>query len=245
MKKLFSVLVLTLAANFAVLIGAGAWMVQSGRLDRDKALAVKNILFPPPDNAPGAEATTQPADAPTTRPLAALEALLAEHAGRPPGEQVQFIRQAFDAKMAELDRRQRELGDLARQIDLAKDQVERDRASLNKSAEALRQQQEQAEKLAGDKGFQDSLALYTSMPAKQAKTVFMTLDDQTVMNYLQAMQPRQASKIIREFKTPDELSRIQRVLEQMRQADEAQPPAPGPPGKTAPGPAVPQTAAAN
>jgi hypothetical protein len=30
------------------------------------------------------------------------------------------------------------------------------------------------------------------------------------------MQPRQASRIIKEFKTPDETARIQRVLEKMR-----------------------------
>jgi Mg/Co/Ni transporter MgtE len=75
------------------------------------------------------------------------------------------------------------------------------------------------QKLAQDKGFQDSLQLYNSMPAKQVKAVFMGLDDETVVNYLQSMQPRRASMIIKEFKTPDELSRIARVLEIMRQSE--------------------------
>jgi hypothetical protein len=63
------------------------------------------------------------------------------------------------------------------------------------------------------------------MPAKQVKTVFMTLDDETVRNYLRAMQPRQASKIIKEFKTPEETARVQRVMEQMRLAEPVAAPA--------------------
>jgi hypothetical protein len=39
-----------------------------------------------------------------------------------------------------------------------------------------------------------------------------------VQHYLEAMDPRDATKIIKEFKTPDELSRIQTVLERMRTA---------------------------
>lgn len=220
MKKLFNVLVLVLAVNFLAVAGGAGWLYQSGRLDQDKVHAVKEIVFPPPANAPGAEATTQPADGDPARahPMLKLEELLAQHAGRPPGEQVEFIQNAFDAQMAQLDRKQRELNDLARQVEIAKQQAARDRGVLAKDQTALSDREKLAIKLASDKGFQDSLKLYTSMPAKQVKTVFMTLDDETVRNYLQAMQPRQATKIIKEFKSPDETARVQRVLEQMRLA---------------------------
>ena len=56
------------------------------------------------------------------------------------------------------------------------------------------------------------------MPPKQVKQIFATLDDQTVVNFLQAMEPRTAAKIIKEFKTDDEVARMQKVLEKMRQA---------------------------
>src|SRR5439155_15931204 len=74
------------------------------------------------------------------------------------------------------------------------------------------------DRLANDKGFQDSLARYQAMPGKQVKQIFMTLDDDTVMNYLQTMEPRAAARIIKEFKAPDEVQRIQKVLEKMRVA---------------------------
>jgi hypothetical protein len=54
------------------------------------------------------------------------------------------------------------------------------------------------------------------MPPKQVKQIFMTMDDETVQRYLQAMEPRGATKIVREFKAPDETQRIQRVLDKMR-----------------------------
>lgn len=222
MKKLLNVIALTLAMNFLAIAGGVAWLYQSGQIDREKITAIKQIVFPPPDNAQGAEATTQPgdADSATTRPMLQLEELLAQHAGHAPGEQVEFIQNAFDAQMAELDRTRRELNDLARQVELARQQAMRDRLALTRETSELADREALAAKLAADEGFQDSLKLYTSMQAKQVKTVFMTLDDETVRNYLQAMQPRQATKIIREFKTPDEMKRIETVMEKMRLAEE-------------------------
>jgi hypothetical protein len=134
---------------------------------------------------------------------------------------VEFIQRSFDAQMALLDRRQRELADLQRQVDLSKQQMERDRAALEKSRTELATRQQQATKLATDKGFQDSLALYNTMPSKQVKTIFMTLDDAAMKQYLEAMQPRSAARIIKEFKTPEEVARIQKVMESMRLAQQA------------------------
>src|SRR5688572_9480400 len=214
MKKLINVIVMVLAINFLAVAGGGVYLHQAGRLDKEKVHAIGQILFPPPKPA---EPTTQPSerDGATTQPILRLEQLLAQHAGRPAGEQVEYIQRSFDAQMAQLDRRHRELGDLQRQIDLAKQQMERDRAMLGKSQTELVAKQDEAARLATDKGFQDSLALYNSMPSKQVKAIFLTLDDASVVRYLQNMQPRIASRIIKEFKTPDEVRRIKGILEQM------------------------------
>ena len=214
MKKLFQVIILTLAVNFLALAGGVGWLYRSGHLDRARALEVKKILFPPPP--PAEDPTTQPSDA-TTQPSLRLDELLAKASGRPAGEQVEFIQQTFDAQTAQLDRRERELADLQRQVELAKQQAARDRAKLEQQQKDLTARQAQAATLATDKGFQDSLQLYTTMPAKQVKQVFMTLGDDVVQRYLEAMEPRTAAKIIREFKLPEEVDRIQRVLERMRQ----------------------------
>ncbi|HMB96630.1 MAG TPA: hypothetical protein VKK61_11370, partial [Tepidisphaeraceae bacterium] len=163
-------------------------------------------------------ATTQPSEQPTTQPIMRLDELLAKATGRGASEQVEFIQHAFDAQMAILDRRQREMVDLQRQVDLSREQMTKDRALLAQQKQALDAREQESNRLANDKGFQDSLSLYNTMPAKQVKTIFMGLNDQTIRNYLEAMQPRTAAKIIKEFKSPEETDRIQKIMEQMRLA---------------------------
>ena len=46
----------------------------------------------------------------------------------------------------------------------------------------------------------------------------LRLPDDIVQRYLEAMDVGTATKIIKEFKTPDETSFIQRVLERIRQS---------------------------
>ncbi len=103
-----------------------------------------------------------------------------------------------------------------------------DRGKLQQQQQNLTANQQEQTKLASDKGFQDSLELYTTMPPAQVKKIFMTLDDSAVQRYLEAMEPKPATKIIKEFKSPEELVRIQKILERMRletpTADVAAPP---------------------
>jgi flagellar motility protein MotE (MotC chaperone) len=212
-KKLFFVLILTLALNFLALSGGVAYLFQTGKLDKAKIAKLREVVFPPP----GSGSTTQPsATAASPQPLN-IENLLDKHSGSVI-EQVNFIRRTVDAQMLELDRRQRELADLKRQVDLANQKLAADRTALEKREKDLTDREQQAQKLQSDTGFQNSLAIYNAMPAKQVKSIFMTLSEATVQNFLTAMDARTASKIIKEFKTPDETAFIERVLERIRQA---------------------------
>ena len=219
MKRIWDVLVLTLALNFLVVAGSAGWLYQSGRLDRDRVAKLKEMLFPPP--SPAAPATQPSAVEPTTQPTFSLESLLAKQANLTAGQQVDFIRQSFDARMAQLEQKTRELSDLKAQIDLAQSKLSADRTALDAERKQLTDDQEQARKLAEDQGFQDSLNLYNAMPPRQAKAVFMTLGDDVVRQYLEAMPKRTAARIIGEFKAPDELDRIHRILERMRTGEPA------------------------
>src|SRR5205085_10922155 len=113
------------ALNCLAIAGLAGWLVQSKKLDRSKAHEIKAILFPTESAAPA----TQPSTQPTTQPTLRLEELLAHASGRNAAEQVEFIQHTFDAQMAQLERKQIELSNLQRQIDLAKDQAARDRAT--------------------------------------------------------------------------------------------------------------------
>lgn len=216
MRKILDVITWSLALNCLLIVGAVGFLAASGKLTRQNITAIKDVLF----KAPVTQPTTQPAeeeDSPTTQPALRLEELLSRQSGRSVSEQVEFIQSSFDAQMAQLDRRARELADLQKQVDLANQKLVQDRAELNAEKAQVAAQSDQAAKLANDKGFQDSLLLFNTMPAKSVKQIFATMDDATVVAYLQTMQPRTAAKIIKEFKSPEELARIQRVMDMMRQ----------------------------
>jgi hypothetical protein len=236
MKQLLNILVLTLALNFVLAVGGIAWLWRTGKLDEQKVKAIREMVVSPPksvlEKLGDAEAT-----GPATRPVGKLDELLAKVSNRPAAEQVELMQRSFDVQMAQLDRRQREVADLQRRVDQDKDRLAGERADLEKLRAKLTAEQQQASKQATDKGFQDSLQLYNTMTSKQVKTVFMTLDDRVITQYLQAMQPRTAAKIIKEFKSAEELERIQRVLEKIRQSQNQSAPttpvAPGAPARGA------------
>lgn len=221
MKQLWNILVLTLAVNFLLVAGGVGYLVYDQRLNADTVAEIRQLLYPPP---PPPEVPSDPVPKTPAEPTLILDDLLAEYTGFSSVEKVEQVQHAFDAQLAQLERRQQELRDLQLQVDLAKRQLAADRQALAKAEEALRLEQDEQLRLQNDQGFQDSLALYQSMRSRQVKEVFMGLDDATIIRYLQAMQPRNAARIVKEFKTPDEISRIQRILEQMRQADSTEDP---------------------
>jgi flagellar motility protein MotE (MotC chaperone) len=212
-KRLLNVIVLALALNFLLLAGGVGWLRSSGHLDRSRANAIKLILFPATTQSSGTAANTAQ---PTTRPMARLEALLDREAGKSGIEQVQDIQNSVDEQSALIERSRRELDSLRTQVELAREDLESKQQAIDQRTQELSAREEEAQRLAADKGFQDSLALYQAMPAAKVKQIFLGLDDATIVNYLQAMQPRNAAKILKEFKSPDETARIQRVLEKMR-----------------------------
>jgi BMFP domain-containing protein YqiC len=218
MKKFLNVLSLTLAINFVIVAGFVAWLSHDGRLDRARITAIKDILFPsPPPEVP----TSQPVTDQLAEPTMKLEELLAKTAGRPAAEQLEYIRKSFDSQMAQLDRAHRELLDLNQQVEQARAKLNDERKALDEKEKKLGDREQQAQRLASDQGFQDSLSLYQTLPAKQVKTIFMGLDDAVVIQYLQAMESRSAAKITKEFKSPEESERLKRLLERMRQPQAA------------------------
>jgi hypothetical protein len=215
MKKLIAAIMMVFGINFLLLAGGAGYLFKTGKLDKQKALAIKELVFP----ASVAEATTQPSDEATTKPVNPLEELLARKIGMTAGEQVAFLQQRFDAQSVQLDQRRRELEDLQRQIDFAKQQVARDRKAVDADRAKLTAEQALAEKMQNDKGFQDSLALYQVLPGKQVKEIFKSLSDETIVRYLEAMDPSASKKILREYKSPEEVARVQTIMEKMRQPE--------------------------
>lgn len=219
-KKLGLVVLLMLALNFLAVAGGVGYLVGTGKLDKEKGEEIVKILFPEP--VPTSQPTTQPLDADLGDPLVSIDELLMKTAGKSAAEQNDFIRATFDSMSAQLDRQRREVFDLRRQVDLAQQQLSKDLELLAARQKSLDDRETKAESDSKDEGFQKALAVYDAMQAKQVKSVFMSLEDDVVVRYLQAMEPRRVSSIIKEFKTPEELSKAQLLLEMMRKNDVTQ-----------------------
>lgn len=219
-KKLLSLVTSVLALNFLLAAGGVGFLVFTGKLDKAKVQQIRELLVAKEDSAaPTSQPTTQPAqESRPDSPIVRLDELLASTAGRSASEQAAMAQTAFDAQAAMLERRARELDDRFHQLQQAQADFESQRKTMLEQDKALQTRVDEQSKLENDKGFQDTLALYQSLPAKRTKAIFMTLPDDTVVRYLQAMDSRQASGVLKEFKTPEETSRAQALLEKMRQA---------------------------
>jgi hypothetical protein len=215
MKKLLTVIAWTLALNFLAAAGGIAWLYSTKKLDRDKVHQIKDLVFAPATQP--AEVKPEVRDA-TTQPTLRLEEMMAKVSGRSASEQVEFMQNMFQTHMTLLDRRVQDLQNQRKTIDQAKAQLDKDRQKLLADQKQLATAQQDQAKLLTDQGFQDTLNLYNSMPPRQVKTIFMSMSDDTMIKYLRAMEPRVATKIIKEFKTADETDRIGKVMEKMRQA---------------------------
>jgi len=218
MKKFFSVIAWTLALNFLAAVGGIVWLYKSGKLDREKVHQIKELVFAPATQP--VEEQPEPRD-PTTQPTLKLEEMLAKVSGRSASEQVEFMQKTFEAERMILDRRLEDLRNQRRTLEEAKRQADKEREKLVADQKKLAAAQQEQAKLVSDKGFQDTLGLYTTMPPRQVKTIFMTMSDETMVQYLRAMEPRTASKIMKEFKTADEEARIAKVMEKMREPQAA------------------------
>lgn len=213
-RKLSLLVLLVLALNFLAVAGGIGYLVGTGKLNTEKASEIAKILFPEP--VPATQPATQPSDEDLSDPLISIDELLIRTTGMSATEQNDFMRATFESMSAQLDRQRREVADLRRQVDFAQAQLAKDRAALDVRAKTLDERDQQQTAAASDKGFQESLAVYDAMKSKQVKDIFMNLEEETVVRYLQAMDPRRVSSIIKEFKTPVELSKAQSLLEQMR-----------------------------
>jgi len=213
MKKFLNLIVLLLAVNFVAAAGAVAWLFKSGHLSRERMAKIREIAFPSPAKGAPEVSVAQVA---TTQPTFNLEDLLARHSGKPAAEQLEYIRQSFDAQMAKLDRAQRSLQDLQRQVLAGQKQLAEDRAAFEAERRKFAEQRRQANKQSVDGGFQSSLAMYESLPPKTVKNIFMGLEDDVVIRYLQGMESRNAARVMKEFKSAPETERLKKLMERMR-----------------------------
>ena len=218
-QKLFGVVTGVLALNFLAVAGVIAYLVATHKLDQTKAHAIRDLLAGPatqPATQPSTRPATQPS--PDDAPLLRLAPLLDRYARRPAAEQADLVHTALESQAATVERRFREMQDQRAQVEAAQAELAKKEAALAAHEKAFDDKVAEQGKLAGDENFQKALSLYQAMPAKQIKTYFAGMDDDTVVRFLRAMDERQAAGILKEFKTPVESKRALALMEKVRQA---------------------------
>ena len=100
------------------------------------------------------------------------------------------------------------------------EELEAERAAFEKWIEDQAKQTE-------DENFRQVVSLYETQAPKQTKQAFQTLmalgQTDQVVEYLAAMSPRKAGKVLAQFKTPEEVPQAASLLEKLRQRGEYMP----------------------
>lgn len=125
---------------------------------------------------------------------------------------------------------------LAQQLEQATQQMESQAEELKREQSNSRSSRATDAQKRGDEQFLRAVKQLEQVPAKQAKKILETLVagknvDQAVA-YLDAMNPRAAAKVLREFKTDAEIPLATELLERLRTrgVSEAMTPSPSAPG---------------
>jgi flagellar motility protein MotE (MotC chaperone) len=218
MKNLWNAVSFVAVVNLLTLLMFVGWLWQSGRLNGDRVQQIRELFAMTIDQAAEADAAAE--EVAEREAEAADEAARRENPPLPSGVQVRHD-QRIDDRDAQALRRVR---DENRQL-MA--QLERQRAQLAQREQAFRARQqawsddidaERKRKL--DEQFQQAVGLYESAKPKLAKQWMLELVDAgelvQVVAYLDAMNPRAASKILNEFKGDDDAALATELLERLR-----------------------------
>ena len=240
MRTLWNAITFLAVVNLLALLIVVGWLWQSGRLTSARAYDIRSMLSTTVGQA-SEEAGRLATEAEAER-LRQQEELAREHPAADAPTQISQIalvhQQSVDARRRLDDERQMlasQLHQATTALEAKADAWQRSQADTSGmlAADAQRKSDEQ---------FLRAVKQLEQIPAKQAKRMLETLVsekkvDQAVA-YLDAMNPRAASKVLREFKADSDIALATELLERLRTRGVAQadrPPAPDTTGQAAPG----------
>jgi flagellar motility protein MotE (MotC chaperone) len=205
MKILYNLIALVAIANLLILGGLVGHLTMSGKLNAESAETIAAALR---GEKMVSATTTAPASQPASQPAESHET--AE-------ETITF--DGIEIQLARLEREKRGLDDRYSRLRDAELKLIQDRETLLRREAEFKEQLKVRQQADQDEGFTKALMLYTQMPPKMAKDDFMKMDTDIVIRYLMNMKKQVSAKILKEFKTPDEMARRQEILERIRTSE--------------------------
>lgn len=218
MRTMWLIISTLALANLLTLIGGGAWLVASGRMDRDRVDAVREIFVITVEQQTSDEQEVE-------RELEALadaaeEARLSKKAPLTAEQQLALSSSITKVADHRYERMVREAGDLRVSIEADRDELERQQAAFEQQVRDFDERRALILEQEGNEQFLLTVELYRSLKPKAAKAMMSSLirlnETDMVVSYINALPKRTASKIISEFEKEDPALAAD-LLERLRQ----------------------------
>jgi len=228
MKKIGSLISIICIINILMLTGLVGYLWGTGRLNKPKVQAIADMLRQPgaPEGLreklydimapapPSTNAATQ------TRPSAGSAPATDDGmAGAEPAtaqERIDYLQRVLEAERLQLESDAQKLRGQQELLASKQNQLDMDRRLLADQKKAYEQTVAGATTQSDAAGFQKSMALFDELKPKQVKDLLVVMPADQVARYFAAMEPDRAAKIIAEFKTPEEKTLLNQVLDKVR-----------------------------
>jgi len=221
MRTLFTVIALLAILHILAGLGFVGWLAGTGRLNRERLNETK-ALFELTIEQEREKEAEEAELAEETRIEAERQARLSGVGGlASTADRLQEEEKRNEVLLRQLERTRREIEALSDNLTLARQRMERQHADLLTAKQELEERIQQIEARLNDEGFKKAVALYESLPSKQVKQMFVELmqTEQTddVVAYLEAMQPRKAAGVLKEFKDVREIDMAVELTQRLRE----------------------------
>jgi hypothetical protein len=220
MKTLARVIAVLAVIHILALGGGVGWLVSTDRLNRDRAERIVDMIATTIEEAEQQRQAEAAKEAEKQAERERQERIANIGKSGSAAEQLAEQRKQNEVLLRRLERTRSEIQVLRDSLALARRRMEEQRDKLVDQKEALEQRLASIEERLNDEGFKRAVELYESIPPDQAKRMFLQLmdrreTDQVVM-YLEAMQPRKAAGVLREFEQGPEIVRAVELTERLR-----------------------------
>lgn len=219
MRRAWDIVSFLAVIHLLALLGFVGWLWQSGRLSGERVQNIRAMLAM--TIAQEKDQALQDAAEAEKKRLDAVAAARRANPPMPAAQHNEAINTLREQQQRALDRLEDEkklllaqLNRISRDYDTAKSAFLEQQRQWYASVESERKRKE-------DEQFKQALKLYESIPAKQARDMLLKLVADTggmeqAVAYLDAMNPRAAAKILREFKSDPQTELAKELLEELR-----------------------------
>ncbi len=213
MRKIWTIVSTVAFLNFLAILAGAGWLLNTGRLDRDRIEAIRDVLFADDlsedgDRADGTDPAGEPGVADGSPVISAEQRLN------------QRLEQS-DADQERVRRMQREVDDLKAALSRERRLLDTQRAEFEAERAAFFDERRTIADLEGGDQFRRSLVVLETMKAGEAMESLQALldagKDIEVVSYLNAMEDRTRARVFSEWVKNGQPDLAAKLLEDIRQ----------------------------